>query len=74
MQLLSIYNYILPCEDNIRMEHPVSKNLCCYWLPTDVSLPFVSNVEHQDDDLEDFKTCAVALAEENTKLKVLTKP
>uniref|UniRef100_A0ACD5XKW1 Uncharacterized protein n=1 Tax=Avena sativa TaxID=4498 RepID=A0ACD5XKW1_AVESA len=26
--------------------------------------------EHQDDDLEDFKTCAVALAEENNKLKL----
>ncbi|XP_047061004.1 uncharacterized protein LOC124667804 isoform X2 [Lolium rigidum] len=26
--------------------------------------------KHQDDDLEDFKTCAVALAEENAKLKL----
>jgi hypothetical protein len=32
----------------------------------------VLNVENQDEDLEDFKTCAVALAEENAKLKVLT--
>jgi hypothetical protein len=31
----------------------------------------VLNVENQDEDLEDFKTCAVALAEENAKLKVL---
>jgi hypothetical protein len=31
------------------------------------------NAEHQDEDLEDFKSCAVALAEENSKLKVFTK-
>uniref|UniRef100_A0ACD5V2C7 Uncharacterized protein n=1 Tax=Avena sativa TaxID=4498 RepID=A0ACD5V2C7_AVESA len=29
--------------------------------------------EHQDDDLEDFKTCAEALAAENTKLKLKLK-
>jgi hypothetical protein len=33
----------------------------------------VLDAEHQDEDLEDFKTCAVALAEENAKLKVFTK-
>jgi hypothetical protein len=41
-------------------------------LPTNI-IAFSLNVEHQDNDLEDFRTCAVVLAAENNKVSGVLK-